>query len=327
MAYRLFGKRWELAISDGLTELTFDKIDLRFAIVKTNDSTPNEADIEIVNLNAEHRDFIYRKNLRVRLSAGYHGGSGLLFSGNTELINHEYQSPDWRSKVYAKDGGAALRDLVIFKTFKKGTEIKTVIEAILKKLTSIPAGLQSELQQINRLAQREIDLQAFKPLPPKPAKPKQTTKQKPRGTVEQQQLKYLAGKDSSREKAEARKLQRGITLRGAAADKLDALCRSIGLVFNITDQSISIYPRGLALNRTQAIVLSPATGMLGSPEKTEGGGWKARSLLRFEFNPGLLVYLDSAYVQGEFLINRVEHRGDTVASEWESEVFLTEYNP
>lgn len=323
--YDLFGHKYELQIDDGETAKIWDGLDISFKITKTNDTTPNELELEVLNLNPASRDFIYRRNLNVTLKAGYENSIGLIFKGNTELINHERQHVDYVSKLYCKDGGAAVRNLVISKSFKKGTPLNNVVESILKKLQDVPPTVQAQLQQLNKLTKGSVDLLSFKPKKPKVKRKKKTKEQQAVPLVQEQQAEYLKKKQDQREAAKDRKLQKGIVLKGRAEAKLKALCNSVGLDCNITDQVINIWPSGLALT-DEVIVLDVTSGLLGSPEKTENGTWKVRSLLRHEFNAGTLVYVRSRYLDSVMLINRVEHSGSTNGNDWTSEIFCTEFD-
>lgn len=331
--YALYDRRYELTVSDGVEEKIFEGgqktaggkwegYDIFFKVVKTGDAVPNECEIEIKNLKPEHRAWLSRQNLKLTLKAGYREGFGAIFMGNLELAGHTHQGEEWVTKMYAKDGGAALRDLTIFKTWKKGTSITTVIEAILKKITSLPTGLPAELQKINQMNQGYIDLQSFKPQKPKPKEKKKGAKPAPL-TVEQQKQKHLTQKQNARESTKAKELKRAETLAGAAKDKLQLLCDRVGLVLIINDQTIHIFPKGLSLG-DEEIVLDQTAGLIGSPEKTADGsrqgGYESMSLLRFEFNPGRPVFVDSLYVSESQVIWRVEHEG-SIPGDWRTKIF------
>jgi hypothetical protein len=324
MVYLLDGRRAELVVNNGQETRTYTDLDIEFKIVKTGNATPNESEISLINLGEDSRNFIREKNQVIELKAGYDDSIGRIFKGNLETVNHKQDHTEWLSEMYGKDGGAAIRDLTIFKTFAKDTPEKTVIEAVLKRLTDIPDGLKKEFQEINRLALKTIDLQSYKPKPPKPKDAKKVKKQPDTRTDEQKKKDYLDKRENNREKAEDRKLKRAETFRGEAVDKLEALCRNAGLVFVLNDMSLSIYPQGLA-ESDEIVLLDRYSGLIGSPERTQEGGFKVLSLLRHEFNPGLLVGIESRYMNGLFIINRLEHRGQRHANDWYSELYCTEY--
>jgi hypothetical protein len=330
MSIRLSGRRWDLTVDDGQEARTWGKLDaktpgleMEFKVVKTPDTKPNDGDFTIYNLNSDSRQFLQRRNLSTIFRAGYAESVGQIFKGNTELTNHQFEDVDWKSLLSCKDGGAALRDIIIFKTFAKGTLTTTVIENLIKKLTSLPNGLQADLQKLNQITQKKIDLISFKPKKPGPKEKRKTKKQKVNPSYEVQQAKHLVTKENQREKSGDNALKRALLLRGNAIDKLEHLCWSVGLECIITDQQLSIFPKGLPL-LDETIILDRYSGLIGSPEKTEDG-LKIRSLLRHDFNPGMLVELDSRYFGGIYLLNRVEHSGNSRASDWYSDLFCTEY--
>lgn len=331
--YALFDRRYELIVNDGTEEKTWaggqmdsgrwEGFDILFKVVKTADAVPNECDIEIRNLKADHRAWLSRKNLKVTLKAGYRDGYGQIFVGNIELAGHQHEGETWVTKLYCKDSGAALRDLMIFKTWKKGTEITTVIDALLKKLTGLPAGLPAELQKINQIAQGQIDLLSFKPKPAKVKGKKQTRTQAPAPSEAQQKQTYADKKQNTRETAASRQLKRAEILAGAAVKKLQALCDRVGLILIVNDQTLHIFPKGSSLG-DEEIVIDQTSGMVGSPEKTADGsrqgGYETVSLLRFEFNPGRPVFIDSLYLSESQVIWRVEHDG-SIPGDWRSKAF------
>ncbi|MBF2051963.1 MAG: hypothetical protein IGS03_00690 [Candidatus Sericytochromatia bacterium] len=322
--YKLFDRRYELEVNDGKEARVWTDLNVGFKITKTNEATPNEMELTFYNLGPDSRAFIYRKNLNVILKAGYRDSMGLVFRGNIEFINHEKQGTDWISRIYCKDGGAALRTLTIQKTFAKGTPLTRVIEDLIKKLGELPPGLAGQLQQINQLAQREIDVQGFKPKKPPVKQKKKTKAQPPQQSEAQQRDEYLKKKEDQRQKADDTKLQKALVLRGSAIEKLKILCETLGLVCHVTDQSLSVYPAGLA-ESTRVIDLDVSSGLIGSPERTENGGWKVMSLLRHELNPGMLVSVGSLYLDDVLLVQRVEHTGERSSGPWFSEIFCTEY--
>lgn len=76
---------------------------------------------------------------------------------------------------------------------------------------------------------------------------------------------------------------RGQTLSGSSKDLMDNLANEYGFNWNIQDGQIIVSPVGQPLQSNQAVLISSATGMLGSPTITEIGA-DVTSLL----NPNLL---------------------------------------
>ena len=81
----------------------------------------------------------------------------------------------------------------------------------------------------------------------------------------------------------------------------------------------------------KAVFLSESTGMIETPTPIEDAtnaltvgevkkGWKVKSLLQGDINPADIITIESKFVKGEFIIESVEHKGDTHSKEWSSEV-------
>lgn len=107
----------------------------------------------------------------------------------------------------------------------------------------------------------------------------------------------------------------GTTLHGLAADELTRLCRSAGLTWSVQESTLQLLALGRALQRT-AVLLSPDTGLIGSPEVGQGRAVKARALLIPDLVPGRLVELQSAIVSGTYRIHSTELAGETRGADW-----------
>jgi hypothetical protein len=110
----------------------------------------------------------------------------------------------------------------------------------------------------------------------------------------------------------------GRSLSGPAAAELDRLCATHRLRWSIQDGALHILPYGAALNPT-AFVISPATGMIGSPERTERGV-KVVSLLQGGINPGRLIEIRSSDLKGTYVVEDVKHHGDSHELDWYTEI-------
>lgn len=114
---------------------------------------------------------------------------------------------------------------------------------------------------------------------------------------------------------------KGLSLDGSAAKELTKLLEPAGYTWSIQDGELQV----LAEKETvgDAIVLSPDTGLVGSPEADNSDGYvKVRSLLHPELRPGRRVSLESESFRGAYRIDRAEFRGDTHGADWYSELEL-----
>ena len=107
----------------------------------------------------------------------------------------------------------------------------------------------------------------------------------------------------------------GTSLRGMVAEELDRLCAGAGLEWSIQNGALQILPLGTALSG-QAIVLSPTSGLIGSPTKEQRGRVKFRSLINPEIVPGKQVRIQSRVVAGAYRVDKCAWSGDTEGQEW-----------
>lgn len=107
----------------------------------------------------------------------------------------------------------------------------------------------------------------------------------------------------------------GTTLRGSAARELDRICNAAGLEWSIQNGALQILPIGTAL-AGQAVVLSPTSGLIGSPSREQRGRVKFRSLLNPEIVPGKQVQIQSRVVTATVRVEKCSWSGDTEGQDW-----------
>jgi hypothetical protein len=121
----------------------------------------------------------------------------------------------------------------------------------------------------------------------------------------------------------------GYTAHGRTMKEGDRLMASIAAEYSVQDGGLVITEIEKPTSEP-AVVLSPATGLLGSPdhgapEKVEGEAspvslLKARALLNGELRPMRAMRLETASLSGFYRIESVEHAGDSHGQEWFSNV-------
>lgn len=112
----------------------------------------------------------------------------------------------------------------------------------------------------------------------------------------------------------------GITVSGNSSREMSRLVRSAGLEWSIQDKKFQLLKAGETL-LTKAYVLTPNTGLIGSPTvgydaKTKKGTLQFKSLLIPDILPGRQIVVKSAQVTGRFRIEKCEYDGDTVGQSW-----------
>lgn len=142
-----------------------------------------------------------------------------------------------------------------------------------------------------------------------------------------------------------------MTFTGSAHDALKRVCSTIGVGFSIQGGVLQLLGKGKALN-TAAILLSPSTGLVGSPEAAvdstvslpfakEAKGTvqkspqklhhsntailKAKALLIPGLVPGRVVKMDSAAFNGNYTITDAEYSGQSFGSDWTTSLVLRSY--
>jgi hypothetical protein len=121
---------------------------------------------------------------------------------------------------------------------------------------------------------------------------------------------------------DGKKYGNGRVLSGPARFQLDSICKTRGLRWSIQDGYLVVFPIGATASANptaDAVLLTPSTGMIGSPEKTDRG-YKVRSLMQGQIVPGMPVKIKSRAVDGVFLAETVEHSGDTDGNDWYTDI-------
>jgi len=116
----------------------------------------------------------------------------------------------------------------------------------------------------------------------------------------------------------------GVNLNGQVLTQVNRVARANRFDWTIEDGRIVVTPRGAA-TQLPALVVSPSTGMVGSPAPGEGGRITVKMLLNPEARLRRIIKLESAEYNGYYLIRRVRHAGDSGwAAEYYTEVECTE---
>ena len=118
----------------------------------------------------------------------------------------------------------------------------------------------------------------------------------------------------------------GFSHVGTAREALTKLCNKIGVEWSIQNGESQLLLKG-GVNLTPPIPVSAENGMIGSPDSLDDArgewsvnkrysGWKVRSLVNPEIEPGGRLDITSNVVNGMFKIEEVNHFGDTFGSDW-----------
>ena len=109
------------------------------------------------------------------------------------------------------------------------------------------------------------------------------------------------------------KTQTGVSLSGSSQKHLDDLAARQGLEWSIQDNTLQVLPKDRD-SGLEAVLLTPRTGLIGSPVKREvagGLGVEFKALIQAKLVPGRLVRIESRQVDGAYKIQSVTFAGDT----------------
>lgn len=131
----------------------------------------------------------------------------------------------------------------------------------------------------------------------------------------------------------------GFTFAGPSSKALTKVARFLDLSWSIQDNEIRLVEFD-GSDQIRSILLSPSTGLIGSPEKQLFTDRKAKGLSSEDNIPGyrLLTLLQPKVVpngkvviqskeiqeQTEFTVMNIAHNGDTHGSDWNSEIEVKE---
>jgi hypothetical protein len=111
-------------------------------------------------------------------------------------------------------------------------------------------------------------------------------------------------------------LPKAITMHGDSATNLEQLMRSVGMSWSIQDGAFYAGPSGTATVPGQGPLLTPETGLLGTPQIDKFGKVTGKSLLNADLLPGRVFRVESTRVTGNFICEKTAHRGDSSGGDW-----------
>lgn len=121
-----------------------------FDIEKTSESSANTAKIIIYNLNESNRDLLKNKeNLFILLEVGYKDEVDQLWIGDIKTSFSGRKGTDFITTIESEDGGQAIREARIDKSYAAGVNIKTVISDVantMKEAGAVAIGTLSRVK-------------------------------------------------------------------------------------------------------------------------------------------------------------------------------------
>lgn len=118
------------------------------------------------------------------------------------------------------------------------------------------------------------------------------------------------------------RLTRGLTLSGSTNELFTQILASIGLNWTVTNGKLALFRFGESSD-AKAKLLSPTTGLIGSPKMGKQGEVKVTSLISEGQLPGNRVKVESQFINGIFTILESQLSGDTHGDEMMAELKLS----
>lgn len=121
-------------ISSNISTFVNADMDLSFNCKKTRSTVPNDLSIEIKNLSESTRKLLNANGAKIRLFVGYDTERILLADMDVTRAVTSWQPPESITKIECLDGFNALKNKKIALSFKAGTSVATVVNALVKQL-------------------------------------------------------------------------------------------------------------------------------------------------------------------------------------------------
>lgn len=280
MSEQLFLRSYKIQVKD----LDVSNLKCVFRVKRSLRSVPNTAELEIYNLNPDHRrqleqlpprpDGVTLKQAAaapqsyamMAIEAGYESGTRLIYLGEVRSAHTVKEGADIITKLSTGDGEKEVRESRI----------------------NVPIGPKASVTfALNQLV-------------------------KSMG-IGEGNLKTMAPKVLLN--AAASMFTGGSVMSGPAADEMDGFCKSANLEWSIQNGNLQLLERTKPVSNV-AVVLNSDTGLIGSPSIDNKGVVTFRTLMIPDIDPGRLVVFNSEFVKGTYRIDDAEYSGDTDDNDW-----------
>jgi hypothetical protein len=274
------------------SELRVEGLHIAFEVRKTVRAQSNKATVDLYNLAKSTRDRFHAKRDVLRVDAGYRGVFETIYEGEINEASSGRSVPDFVTRIECGDGDEAFQAQSVEQEFPAGTRVRDVIKRVAGAFTQPVPDQESPV--------------LFGPAP------KETKPSRIRFRSIDADLAALEVDLSSAGFAIV--LRRAFTVSGNAAEVMDRLARMWRFDWSVQDGVFQITSYGRAVVG-ESILLTPKTGLIGTPLKTEQGV-KFAAFLIPQVRPGVLCTIESENVRGSFRVEDARFLGDTEGSDW-----------
>jgi hypothetical protein len=284
-------------------EIRIEGLRIAFDVAKTISADSNKATLDIYNLAQATRDRLHARGDVIRLEAGYAAVSELLYEGEITKASSGRSGADFSTTIECGDGDATFSTQSVEQFFEAGTRVRDVIKLVAGSFTKATPDRETETVKFG----------------PKAKKPKKKTEELPPRIRFRDIEADLSALDTDLAEAQiSLVLRRAMTVAGNAAEVMDKLARMWRFDWSVQDGVFQLTSFGRALVG-ESVLISPETGLIGVPLKTEHGV-SFSALLIPQLRPGVEVRVESETVEGSFRAETVRFLGDTHGDSWTAEV-------
>ena len=152
----------KIKISGKSVNREFKNLDIRATISKSLTSVPNQAIIEVFNLNKDTREELFNnvydlQSNTANISVEFTADNKSLFIGNLINVNSVYSVPsaEWKTVLFCGDGFNATRAKVD-KKYPKGTTRGEIVDDLMKELEGAGVAVKGAVEGITQCANKSI---------------------------------------------------------------------------------------------------------------------------------------------------------------------------
>lgn len=240
-------------------------LDVAFSIERSLKPDPNTAEIQVWNLNEDHRSQLEdAERIPCTVSAGYLDSIALIFSGTLRTAFTVREGPDLVTTLASGDGEKEYQRSRVNLSVAPKTPNPSLMQQITKAIGIGEGNL---------------------------------------GTATPQLLAAPA------------MLPQGGVLSGSASQIMTRTAQSLGFEWSIQDGALQLLKVATPLAAT-AVLLTPETGLVGSPSVDNEGILSAQCLMIPDVFPGRLLVLESERLSGSYRIEKCKYSGNTAGPDW-----------
>ncbi|WP_169753524.1 phage protein [Campylobacter mucosalis] len=138
-----FGRSYTLEIGNKTKSVIIENLQISFSIEKTITDEPNNAKIEIYNLNVNNRNALTKKEFnKVTLKVGYGDDNRLIFAGDINKAYTTRQDLDFITTLECGDGQSDYTNAKIYTSLKAGVKDSDIVNMCLKEMSSKKGGVE-----------------------------------------------------------------------------------------------------------------------------------------------------------------------------------------